>query len=127
MNSLDDVAESTCLDWGTLDSLVSMAERVLDTAPRVFALAGHSMGGRVAFQVYRMAPERVARIALLNTGADARPAGEAGEREERSRRALLEIARKEGMRAMAMKWLPPMMHPQRMSDTALVEEIVQML
>src|SRR5690349_11609011 len=121
MAALAEVAESTCPEWGMLDSIPAMAERVLRTAPPRFSLAGHSMGGRVAFQVYRLAPERVERIALLNTGADPRPDGKAGAREERSRRALLDVARSEGMRAMAMKWLPPMMHPQRMADAALVE------
>jgi pimeloyl-ACP methyl ester carboxylesterase len=125
--SLADIAESTCLDWGTLDSIQAMAEEVLRTAPESFALAGHSMGGRVAFQVYRMAPHRVTRIALMNTGADARPSGAAGEEEERKRRVLLTVAQTWGMHAAAMQWLPPMLHPSRMSDTALVERIVRMV
>ena len=75
MAALADIADCTCADWGRLDSIVAMAESVLRTAPEQFALAGHSMGGRIAFQVYRLAPKRVTRIALLNTGADARPAG----------------------------------------------------
>ena len=43
---------------GTLDSLGAMAEKVLREAPSRFALAGHSMGGRVALEVWRRAPER---------------------------------------------------------------------
>ena len=110
-----------------LDSLTAMAEHVLRIAPERFWLAGHSMGGRVAFEVYRQAPERVQGIAVLNTGTGPRPEGEPGDKEERGRRALLDVARKQGMHAMAMQWLPPMMHPQRMADTPLVETIVQML
>src|ERR1700690_893603 len=83
ISELADISECTVLDWGTLGSIEAMAEHALRVAPERFALAGHSMGGRVAFQVYRMAPERVERIALLNTGADARPEGEAGAKEER--------------------------------------------
>jgi pimeloyl-ACP methyl ester carboxylesterase len=127
IEALSDVAACTCPDWGTLDSITAMAESVLRAAPEHFSLAGHSMGGRVAFQVYRLAPHRVKRLALLNTGADARPMGAAGEEEERKRRALLDVARSEGMRAMAMKWLPPMLHPDRMADTVLVESIVHMV
>jgi pimeloyl-ACP methyl ester carboxylesterase len=100
---------------------------VLRTAPERFAMAGHSMGGRVAFQVYGMAPDRVTRIALLNTAVGRRLPGAAGEDEERKRRALLHVARADGMRAMAMQWLPPMMHPDRMADTALVESIMTMV
>jgi pimeloyl-ACP methyl ester carboxylesterase len=120
--ALSDLAACTCLDWGSLDSIVAMADLVLQTAPDRFALAGHSMGGRVAFQVYRMAPHRVTRIALLNTAV-----GPAVEEEEPKRRALVNLAKTKGMRAMAMQWLPPMMHPNRMADTALVEKIVGMI
>ncbi len=114
------------LDWGSLGSIESMAEEVLRVAPQRFALAGHSMGGRVAFQVYRMAPHRVERIALLNTGADARPEGQAGAQEEHQRRALLELARAQGMRAMTRQWLTGMIPPYRMTDLELVSAIIGM-
>jgi pimeloyl-ACP methyl ester carboxylesterase len=127
IDSLSDAANCMCLDWGDLDSIAGMAEKVLAVAPPKFALAGHSMGGRVAFQVYRMAPERVERIALLNTGADGRPAGEKGEEEERKRRSLLRIAQEQGMRAGAMAWYPPMIDARRVSDMALVEPMVAMV
>jgi len=108
------------------NSILAMAEAVLRWAPPRFALAGHSMGGRVAFQILRLAPDRVTKVALLNTGSDARPPGEAGENEERARRRLLEMARSLGMRAMAVEWLKGMLPPYRQDDTALVEEIIGM-
>jgi pimeloyl-ACP methyl ester carboxylesterase len=124
---LSDLAEIHCMEWGPHHaSLPAMAEAVLRWAPDRFALAGHSMGGRVASQVYRQAPERVARIAVMNTGADARPSGAAGENEERSRRALLQIARSQGMRAMALEWLKGMIPAYRQNDGELVEEIIHM-
>jgi len=56
-------------DYGTLDTLTAMAEHVLRHAPADrFNLAGHSMGGRVALEVARLAPERVLRLALMDTG-----------------------------------------------------------
>ena len=103
------------------NSIVAMAEAVLRWAPPTFALAGHSMGGRVAFQIYRLAPERVTKIAVLNTGSDAR-----SQTEETGRRRLLEIARSQGMRAMAIEWLKGMLPPYRQNDTPLVEEIIAM-
>jgi pimeloyl-ACP methyl ester carboxylesterase len=127
IDGLRDVAECICMDWGRLDSILAMAERVLRMAPERFSLAGHSMGGRIAFQVVRLAPKRVARLALFNTGADAKPSGEAGVEEERKRRLLLQIAKERGMRALALEWLPPMIAPGRMGDTALVENIVSMI
>jgi pimeloyl-ACP methyl ester carboxylesterase len=127
IDALSDVAACTCPDWGRLDSILAMAERVLRLAPPEFSLAGHSMGGRVAFQVVRLAPQRVKRLALFNTGADAKPAGEAGVQEEIKRRALLDLARTQGMRALAMQWLPPMLMAGRMADKPLVDSIVAML
>jgi pimeloyl-ACP methyl ester carboxylesterase len=124
---LSDVADPVSMEWGPEHaSILAMAEAVLNAAPPEFALAGHSMGGRVAFQVLRLAPERVTKVALLNTGADARSAGEAGETEERNRRRLLDIARSQGMRSMAVEWLKGMIPPYRQEDSALVEEIIAM-
>jgi pimeloyl-ACP methyl ester carboxylesterase len=127
MEALSDIAECTCIDWGLLDSIVGMAEAVLRAAPARFSMAGHSMGGRVAFQVYRLAPQRVERIALMNTGADCRPPGPAGDEEIRKRQALLDVARADGMRAAGMKWYPPMINPARMSDEPLAEAILRMV
>src|SRR5580658_8651255 len=78
IDALSDVAVCTCADYGSLDSLPAMAAAVLRSAPERFSIAGHSMGGRVALEVYRVAPDRVARIALLNTGSSPLAAGAAG-------------------------------------------------
>lgn len=51
------------------DSLGGIAERLLAAAPPRFALCGLSMGGYIAFEVVRRAPERVTRLALLDTSA----------------------------------------------------------
>jgi pimeloyl-ACP methyl ester carboxylesterase len=126
IEALSDLADCTVPDWGTLDSLTAMAEAVLHAAPERFALAGHSMGGRVAMQLYRLAPHRVERIALMNTGAIPRDPGPAGQNEERERRALLALARVHGMRAMAVEWLSGMLPPYRQTDTELVESILRM-
>src|SRR5688572_8345542 len=52
-------------DHGERDSLAEMASAVLADAPAHFALAGHSMGGRVALELMRLAPERVTHLALM--------------------------------------------------------------
>ncbi len=127
IDALADVAISTCADYGELDSLPAMAETVVRTAPERFSLAGHSMGGRVALQVYRLAPHRVARIALLDTGYLPLAGGEAGQDEARKRSELVELAQSQGMRAMLKQWLPPMIAPRRINDTVLVNAIVEMM
>ena len=113
-------------DHGDSDSLVDMAQRVLRNAPPVFDLAGHSMGGRVALEVYRLAPERVRRIALMNTGYLPLADGEAGAKERAGRMQLLQVAQSQGVRAMAMQWVRNMVAPARLQDTALINPIIDM-
>jgi pimeloyl-ACP methyl ester carboxylesterase len=59
------------------DSIQALASRVIEDAPLRFSLAGLSMGGIVAFEIWRQAPERVNRLALLDTNA----AGETADRQ----------------------------------------------
>lgn len=108
------------------DSLVQMAEHLLAEAPERFALAGHSMGGRVALEVMRLAPERVTHLGLFDTGHLAKPDGIAGDEEVRKRMALLKVAREQGMRAMAAEWVKGMVAPQRLSDQPLINAILDM-
>jgi len=113
--------------WGLRDSLTAMAQQVLEQAPTErFSVAGHSMGGRVALELMRLAPQRVERLALLDTGTHPLPAGEAGAKERAGRTALLEIARTQGMRAMGRQWARGMVHPSRL-DTPLFEAILDMI
>lgn len=114
------------VDHGQADSLVQMAEQLLAAAPARFALAGHSMGGRVALEVMRLAPERVTHLGLLDTGHLPKPAGAAGDEEVRKRMALLALAREQGVRAMAAEWVKGMVAPQRLSDAALIGSILAM-
>lgn len=113
-------------DHGDSDSLIAMAQRLLKTAPPLFDMAGHSMGGRVALEVYRLAPERVRRIALMNTGYLPLAAGEAGEKERAGRMHLLNLAQTQGVRAMAAQWVGNMVAPARLQDTALIHRILDM-
>ena len=114
-------------DYGLSRSLSGMAELVLAQAPAGrLAVAGHSMGGRVALEVLRLAPERVSHVALLDTGHLARPAGEAGEQEAAKRHALLEVARSQGVAAMAQVWVQGMVHPDRLQDAALLDAVIAM-
>ena len=53
------------------DSLGGAADSVLASVPGRFAMAGHSLGGIIALEVWRRAPHRVAGLALLNTSARA--------------------------------------------------------
>jgi|SRR6516225_1942010 pimeloyl-ACP methyl ester carboxylesterase len=105
----------------------AMAQIVLEAAPPRFALASHSMGGRVALEILRVAPGRVERVALLDTGFLPRPAGEAGKAERAGRMALLDVAYTRGMRAMGRQWLQRMVHPSRLEETPLIDSMLDMI
>lgn len=69
VRDLADVAHPSIGDTLADDDLTAMAARVLAAAPPRFALAGLSMGGYLAFEIWRQAPERILRLALLDTSA----------------------------------------------------------
>ncbi|WP_239017746.1 alpha/beta fold hydrolase [Sphingomonas aracearum] len=69
VRDLADVAHPGIGDTLNDDNLTAMAARVLAAAPDRFALAGLSMGGYLAFEIWRQAPQRVLRLALLDTSA----------------------------------------------------------
>jgi pimeloyl-ACP methyl ester carboxylesterase len=124
--ALADIAAVRVANNGETDSLEALADSIIAHAPPRFALAGHSMGGRIALEVARRVPDRLIGLALLDTGYEALAPGEAGEREAAGRHALLAMARREGMRSMARTWLQGMVYPPRLSDEELVEPILDM-
>lgn len=73
IDNLADIADITVGDLTTQTSIPDMASTVLARAPKRFALAGLSMGGYTAFEIMRQAPERVSRLALLDTTPFADP------------------------------------------------------
>ena len=113
-------------DHGLCDGIVGMAEQILASVPGPLAVAGHSMGGRVALEMRRLAPQRVRHLALLDTGYLARPMGAKGEAEAAKRQTLLDVALNQGVEAMARTWAQGMVHPSRLTDTTLMDAIVAM-
>lgn len=105
------------------DSLPGMAAHILEGAPERFSIIGHSMGGRVTLEVFRLAPKRVARIGLLDTGVHPAPPEELPKRQ-----AMLDISARHGMTALADAWLPPMVRPGLLdADPALRATLYAMI
>jgi len=107
--------------FGARTSLTDMARHVLDCGPERMAVLGHSMGGRVALEVYRLAPERVERLALVSTGVHLPQPGEA-----EKRHALYQIGLENGAAALVDRWLPPMLSAAHRDDPASVEPLREM-
>jgi pimeloyl-ACP methyl ester carboxylesterase len=106
-------------------SVGEVAAQVLDAGPRRFALAGLGLGGVVAMEVLRRAPERVTRIALMATEALAETPQSAAAREEGI------IAAKTGRLADVVRAMPASAAlapgPMRSEVQAMVLEMAQSL
>lgn len=127
VRALGEITTVQVADYGASDSIPEMARVALKRAPERFAVAGHSMGGRVAMEICRSSPDRVLGLALLDTAYKPLQPGEAGEREKAERAGYVEIARTQGMRTMARAWLQRMVHPSRLTDQPLIDSIVEMM
>ncbi len=126
IEALSDLCSARVPSYGAADTIESMADHVLAGAPEVFALAGHSMGGRVALEMYRRAPHRVLRLGLFCTDYR-RPASDAARAEEAlSRQWLLDHARRLGMRSLAEVWFSSLIAPEHRQNQPLLSALIEM-
>ncbi len=121
VKALADVAETMIADLTRDDSINAMAQRILDAAPPTFSLAGLSMGGYVSQEIMRLAPQRVDRLALLDTSADA----DSPDQRER-RRAYVKQTEYGDFRGVTVKLLPLLIHSERMRDKELCDTVMAM-
>jgi len=121
--ALHEVAQCWVADVTRDDTMEGMVQRVLEEVPfESFALAGLSMGGMVSMALVRAAPQRVQRLALLDTNA--RP-----DTPERTRERLEFLAfaeREHGFGVIHRLMMPRILHPSRLSDAILVRAIEAM-
>lgn len=96
------------------DSMGAIARRILATAPARFALAGISMGGYISFEILRQAPERIAKLVLLDTSA----LPDTPEQSEQ-RRAQIEVARSGRLGELTDMMFPRLVHARRWGDESL--------
>lgn len=116
VRDLADIARITIPHLHGHDSLGAMAEAALAGAPERFALAGFSMGGRVALEMVRRAPERITRLALVDSSVHPIAEGEAERRQPQ-----IDKVRREGMTAFARWWNPQIVPPARRDDAELMD------
>ena len=101
--------------------MAAIARRILAEAPLRFALAGHSMGGDIIFEMFRQAPERISRLAFLNTSA--RP--DAPEVTEK-RRVMIQEVKQGGYRAVMDRLFANFVHPALARDEHLHRIVLDM-
>jgi len=121
IETLADLADITVADLTRDDTIEAMAARTLEEAPETFALAGLSMGGYVAQEILRQAPERVTRLALVDTSALA------DSDEQRARRTGFIGQTLEGkFKGVTSRLLPMLIHKDRLDDADLTGKIMAM-
>jgi pimeloyl-ACP methyl ester carboxylesterase len=103
------------------ETMAAIAKRILGDAPPRFALVGLSMGGYIALEIMRQAPSRVAKLALLDTGAR----DDAPEAQER-RRKNIAAAEAGGFDEIVDLQFPLYVHPARAKDLVLKSEYLAM-
>jgi pimeloyl-ACP methyl ester carboxylesterase len=69
-----------------------------------------------------MTPERVEKLALIDTGVHPKKDGE-----DQRRQVLVDLGYTAGMAELAAQWLPPMVHPDRHDDAALMGALLAMV
>jgi pimeloyl-ACP methyl ester carboxylesterase len=114
IGGLQEMATTTVADLTRAETIADLARAALEQAPAgSFALAGHSMGGYVALEIMRQAPQRVARLALLNTHA--RPDTPES---TANRRRLMELADRD-FEAVINALMPKLMTEAHLKDPVL--------
>lgn len=111
---LADLTDVVVTDVSSGASIGEMAQAALDVAPERFALAGMSLGGYVVWEVLRRAPQRVTRLALLDTSA--RPETPA---QTARRRELIALGDAEGFPAVLDALWPAEVAAGRVDDVGL--------
>ena len=122
VEALRPYADVAVADFSQLASLEDMARSALSLRNGPLVVIGHSMGARAALEMVRLAPGRIERLALLDTGTHPRRDGE-----EATRQVLVDLAYRSGMEALADRWLPPMVDEARSGDRALMEPLRAMV
>ncbi len=109
-------------DHGVADDMKAIAAAILARAPDRFALVGLSMGGYVAYEILRQAPERVEKLALLDTRAQPD-----SEEDAERRRQTIALARSGQFDRLHPIFWQRLVHPARLSDAALEEKARRMV
>lgn len=121
INALKERVNITVADTTGHDRMADLADEVMRRAPPHFALAGLSMGGYVALEIMRRAPERVLKLALLDTAARPDTPGQ-----QQRRRLLISMSQSGQFKGVTPRLLPLLIHPDHLHDQGLTSVIMTM-
>ena len=118
VDGLCDICNPVLLDLVDQSSVAESAQWVLDSAPEHFALVGFSMGGYVAFELLRQAPQRISKLALISTSARADTADRID-----IRKSMITRAESGEYKALVEELIPNVIHHSRTKDQTLIDAI----
>ena len=112
----------TCVERvAGFDSLEEAARTIIARLPERFALAGHALGARIALEIIRQVPERVDRIALVSASVAPVAAYEPAKRQE-----FIDLAHAAGIKELAERWVPQLVHAERAGGAEPVASLMAM-
>ena len=121
VRNLSDIAEITVTDeHKRSDDMGAIAESIIRNSPPEFALAGLSMGGYIALEMVNRWPERIKKLALLDTS----PYVDTPEQRQQ-RYEMMDMARERFDEAISII-LTIALHPERLDDRELTEAVSAM-
>lgn len=109
-------------EFSHIQHLKEMANTVIDQLDSPCIIIGHSMGARVALEIFRYAPQLVSKLALLDFGIHPTKAGEA-----EKRHALIDQTRTHGMQYLIKHWLEPMVYAPNINESGIFEPMKSMV
>jgi len=115
------LGQITVADHRRDETLAAIARRILDYAPKHFWLAGLSMGGYICLEIMRQAPERVTKLALLDTSARPEVPGQTERRKK-----LIALAEQNRLIEINDVLWPLLVHRSKLGNHALRAIIDQM-
>lgn len=119
---LDDLVDRIVIpDTAAHEDIRDIARQVLAETEGLLAVAGLSMGGYVALEILRQSPDRVERLALIDTSAREDSADQ-----RRRRRGLIELADKGRFKGVTPRLLPMLVHESRLADETVTRAIFDM-
>lgn len=119
IKALEDEADFFVPDLGLDANVADAARRILSRIRGKFVLGGVSMGGYVAFEILRQAPQRVAGLILMDTNAHADP-----EPARKKRLEMMETAQTQGIEAVMESALFGIISPEH-RDNDIIRHILE--
>ena len=121
IEALKDTAEIVVAETKGMDSITAMATRLLDENSGELVIAGLSMGGYVALEIIRLAPERIKGLGLLSTAAD-----QDTDKKKKLRKELIRLSSIGRFKGVTPRLLPQFLSPAALEDEKLTSQVMEM-